>query len=119
MNQFPVAMDDRWFPGPVSHPYPGVSSCRTDPAFQGDPRLPVVGWTLLLLPVTSWLYATFAVLAGGWFLFYAHSLQAAVRRGEETKPMSLFHRSNTYLMIVFVALAVDSAIGLPTLGLPF
>ncbi|WIX78079.1 heme o synthase [Amycolatopsis carbonis] len=79
----------------------------------------MVAWTLLLLPVTSWLYATFAVLAGAWFLFYAHRLQAAVRRGEETKPMSLFHRSNTYLMIVFVALAVDSAIGLPTLGLPF
>jgi hypothetical protein len=27
----------------VSHPYPGVSSCRTDPALQGNPRLPVVG----------------------------------------------------------------------------
>ncbi|HVV13350.1 heme o synthase [Amycolatopsis sp.] len=79
----------------------------------------MVGWTLLLLPVTSWLYATFAVLAGAWFLFYAHSLQRQVRRGVETKPMSLFHRSNTYLMIVFVALAVDSAIGLPALGLPF
>jgi protoheme IX farnesyltransferase len=79
----------------------------------------MVAWTLLLLPVTSWLYAAFAVLAGGWFLFYAHSLNAAVRRGEETNPMALFHRSNTYLMIVFVALAADSAIGLPTLGLPF
>src|SRR4051795_4405958 len=43
MTRFPVAMEDRWFPGPVSHPYPGVSSCRTDPALQGDPRLPVVG----------------------------------------------------------------------------
>jgi hypothetical protein len=43
MSTFPVAMDDRWFPGPVSHPYPGVSSCRTDPALQGNPRLPVVG----------------------------------------------------------------------------
>jgi hypothetical protein len=43
MTRFPVQMDDRWFPGPVSHPYPGVSSCRTDPALQGDPRLPVVG----------------------------------------------------------------------------
>jgi protoheme IX farnesyltransferase len=79
----------------------------------------MVAWTLLLLPVTSWLYASFAVLAGGWFLFYAHSLNAAVRRGEQTKPMALFHRSNTYLMIVFCALAIDSAIGLPTLGLPF
>ncbi|WP_033292751.1 heme o synthase [Amycolatopsis jejuensis] len=79
----------------------------------------MVAWTLLLLPVTSWLYGTFAILAGGWFLFYAHRLQAAVHRGVETKPMALFHRSNTYLMIVFVALAVDSAIGLPVLGLPF
>ena len=43
MSRFPVAMDDRWFPGPVSHPYPGVSNCRTDPALQGDPRLPVAG----------------------------------------------------------------------------
>src|SRR3954451_10411588 len=43
MSKFPVAMDNRWFPGPVSHPYPGVSSCRTDPALQGNPRLPVVG----------------------------------------------------------------------------
>jgi hypothetical protein len=42
-STFPVAMEDRWFPGPVSHPYPGVSSCRTDPALQGNPRLPVVG----------------------------------------------------------------------------
>ncbi|WP_236791211.1 heme o synthase [Amycolatopsis sp. GM8] len=79
----------------------------------------MVGWTLLLLPVTSWLYAGFAVLAGAWFLFYAHRLRRQVARGVETKPMALFHRSNTYLMVVFVALAVDSAIGLPTLGLPF
>lgn len=110
---------------------------REDYARAGVPMLPVVasaehvarqiviyswvmvGWTLLLLPVTSWLYASFAVLAGTWFLFYAHSLQRQVRRGVETKPMALFHRSNTYLMLVFVALAVDSAIGLPTLGLPF
>jgi hypothetical protein len=61
MTSFPVAMDDKWFPGPVSHPYPGVSSCRTDPAFQGDPRLPLVGlpdcedmpWGDSLQPVTT------------------------------------------------------------------
>ncbi|MGA6162240.1 heme o synthase [Amycolatopsis magusensis] len=79
----------------------------------------MVGWTLLLAPATSWLYAAFAALAGAWFLFYAHRLRAAVNRGVETKPMALFHRSNTYLMIVFCALAVDSAIGLPVIGLPF
>jgi len=42
-SSFPVAIADRWFPGPVSHPYPGVSSCRTDPALAGNPRVPVVG----------------------------------------------------------------------------
>ncbi|MDV6013231.1 heme o synthase [Haloechinothrix sp. LS1_15] len=78
----------------------------------------MVGWTLLLVPATSWIYALFAMLAGGWFLFYAHRLYAAVRDGEKTKPMALFHRSNTYLMIVFCALAVDAAIGLPALGFP-
>jgi hypothetical protein len=43
MTDFPVAMEDRWFGGPVSHPYPGVSSCRMDPALSGNPRIPVVG----------------------------------------------------------------------------
>src|SRR4051812_46245841 len=43
MSDFPVAMEDRWFGGPASHPYPGVSSCRTDAAFAGNPRVPVVG----------------------------------------------------------------------------
>jgi hypothetical protein len=42
-DDFEVAMEDRWFPGPLSHPYPGVSNCRTDKAFAGDPQLPVVG----------------------------------------------------------------------------
>jgi len=34
----PVDMLDRWYPGPFSHPYPGVSNCRTD-----RPGVPVVG----------------------------------------------------------------------------
>ncbi|WAL63047.1 heme o synthase [Amycolatopsis cynarae] len=79
----------------------------------------MVGWSLLLVPATSWLYAGFAVLAGTWFLFYAHRLYRQVKRGVATKPMALFHRSNTYLMIVFCALAVDSAFGFPAFGLPF
>ncbi|WP_027940682.1 heme o synthase [Amycolatopsis taiwanensis] len=79
----------------------------------------MVGWTLLLVPATSWLYAVFALAAGTWFLCYAHGLFRQVRQGAKTKPMALFHRSNTYLMVVFCALAVDSAIGMPALGLPF
>jgi hypothetical protein len=43
MSDFPVGMEDRWFGGPVSHPYPGVSSCRTDAALSGNPRIPVIG----------------------------------------------------------------------------
>jgi hypothetical protein len=39
----PVTEHDQFFPGPPSHPYPTVSSCRTDQAFKGDPRIPVVG----------------------------------------------------------------------------
>jgi len=30
--------------------------------------------------------------------------------------MKLFHYSNSYLALVFVAVAVDAAIGLPVLG---
>ena len=40
---------------------------------------------------------------------------AGVRVGEPVKPLRLFLQSNNYLALVFCALAVDSAIGLPTL----
>jgi protoheme IX farnesyltransferase len=110
---------------------------RDDYARAGVPMLPVVttadrvvrqivayswvmvAWTLLLVPATGWVYATFALASGGWFLVVAHRLYAAVRRGEPGRPMKLFHMSNTYLTLVFVALAVDSAFGLPVLGWPF
>ncbi|HWH45067.1 MAG TPA: hypothetical protein VNT32_10080 [Thermoleophilaceae bacterium] len=39
----PVRMQDRWYPGPFSHPYPGVSNCRTDAALGGTPGVPIVG----------------------------------------------------------------------------
>jgi protoheme IX farnesyltransferase len=79
----------------------------------------MVAWTLLLVPATGWLYAVFAVLLGGWFVIAAHRLNRGVRNGEQTNPMKLFHLSNTYLMLVFVALAVDSALHLRVLGWPF
>jgi heme o synthase len=79
----------------------------------------MVAWTLLLAPATGLLYVAFAVLAGAWFLFLAHRLHFMTCRGIPTKPMRLFHMSNTYLMIVCVALAVDSALSLPVLGWPF
>ena len=71
--------------------------------------------TLTLALATGWLYASVAVVAGTWFLAMAHQLHAGVRRGEPVKPLRLFLQSNNYLAIVFCALAVDSALDLPTL----
>ncbi|KAA8960763.1 heme o synthase [Mycobacterium sp.] len=74
-----------------------------------------VAATLVLTPATGWLYAAVAALAGAWFLAMAHQLHAGVRRGEAVKPLRLFLQSNNYLAVVFGALALDSAIALPTL----
>lgn len=107
---------------------------RDDYARAGVPMLPVVAtplqvsarilvysWatvacTLLLVPVTSWIYLAFAVLAGTAFLVVAQRLHGAVRRGQPARPMQLFHLSNSYLALVFFMLAVDAAVGLPALG---
>ena len=106
---------------------------RDDYAAAGVPMLPVVAgpaqvtrrivayaWvmvaaTLALLPVTSWIYAVAAVGGGAWFLLSAHRLHAAVVAGRKVSSMALFHRSNAYLCGLFVAIAVDAAVGLPTL----
>lgn len=71
--------------------------------------------TLVLALATGWLYASVAVVAGAWFLLMAHQLYSGVKRGEPVKPLRLFLQSNNYLAAVFCALAVDSALALPTL----
>jgi heme o synthase len=71
--------------------------------------------TLALALAAGWLYVAVAVLAGTWFLVMAHQLYAGVRRGEPVQPLRLFLQSNNYLAVVFCALAIDSAIALPTL----
>ena len=106
---------------------------REDYAAANIPMLPVVAtpaqvsiriviytWvmavvTLLLLPVTSWIYATAAVLGGVYFIYSAHRLHHSIVAGHEPTPMKLFHLSNAYLCGLFVAIAVDAVIGLPTL----
>jgi len=110
---------------------------REDYARAGVPMLPViatreqvcrqiviyswvmVAWTLLLVPATGWLYATFAVGFGAWFLISAHRMNRRVRGGADINPMTLFHLSNTYLMLLFVALAADAVLHLPVLGWTF
>ncbi len=76
----------------------------------------MAAWSLLLLPVTSWIYAVVAVLGGAWFVLQAHRLHRGVLAGVETRPMRLFHLSNIYLCVLFAAIAVDAAIGLPVLS---
>ncbi|MGH3908164.1 MAG: heme o synthase [Pseudonocardiaceae bacterium] len=76
----------------------------------------MVLWSLLLVLATSWVYAAVAVIVGGWFVVMAHGLHAGVRRGEPSNPMRLFHMSNTYLALVFVAIAIDSVLGWAPLG---
>ncbi|OBG38479.1 protoheme IX farnesyltransferase [Mycobacterium alsense] len=71
--------------------------------------------TLLLGPATGWLYGAVALLAASSFLAIAYQLYARVRSGEPIQPVRLFQRSNNFLSAVFLALAVDSALGLPTL----
>ena len=106
---------------------------RDDYAAAGVPMLPVVAtavqvsrriliyswvmaaWSLLLVPATSWIYAVVAVLAGAVFVLRAHLLHRTVARGGEAQPMRLFHLSNMYLCVLFAAIAVDAAVGLPLL----
>lgn len=38
-----VDLRSAWVPGPLSHPYPSVSNCRTETTAQGTPGAPVVG----------------------------------------------------------------------------
>lgn len=71
--------------------------------------------TLALALAAGWLYTAVAAVAGAWFLAMAHQLYAGVRRGELVKPLRLFLQSNNYLAVVFCALALDSAMALPTL----
>ncbi|RJQ75811.1 protoheme IX farnesyltransferase [Pseudonocardiaceae bacterium YIM PH 21723] len=110
---------------------------KDDYAAAGVPMLPVVAtpqqvsrqiliyswvmvlWSLLLLPATSWIYLGVALIGGGWFLAVATRLYVKVKAGQHSNPMVLFHLSNTYLTILFVAIAVDSALSLPVLGWPF
>ena len=42
-TDLPVMSYLRWTPGPVSHPYPSISNCRTGSTVDGDPGAPYAG----------------------------------------------------------------------------
>ncbi|HET6876737.1 MAG TPA: heme o synthase [Jatrophihabitans sp.] len=100
---------------------------REDYSRAGVPMLPVVAepvrvarqivvyaWltvltSLALWPVASgWVYGVLAAGAGVALLTAAHRLLSRTAKGENAKPMQLFHLSNSYLAFVFVAIAIDT-----------
>jgi heme o synthase len=74
----------------------------------------MVATSLLLWPVagTGWFYPAAAAILGAAFLVESHLLlRRAVESGDDNvvalRPMRLFHWSNMYLSLLFVAVALD------------
>lgn len=109
------------------HYWPLSMKYRDDYANAGVPMLGVVrgrvtvglqiilyAWatfasSLLLIPVAHMgiIYTVVALAAGGWFVFESHRLYGSAIRGEEGKPMKVFHGSIAYLSLLSLAIAVD------------
>jgi protoheme IX farnesyltransferase len=72
----------------------------------------MVAVSLTLWPIasTGWFYPVAATVLGAVFLVQAHRMYARARGTEDLsriQPMHLFHSSNLYLSLLFVAVAVD------------
>jgi heme o synthase len=72
----------------------------------------MVATSLLLWPVahTGWVYPVAAVVLGAVFLVESHAMWRRARGTEDLtviQPMRLFHASNLYLSLLFVAVALD------------
>jgi heme o synthase len=68
--------------------------------------------SLVVWPVagTGWLYPAAAVVLGAVFVLEAHLLHARTKESDsvvEMRPMRLFHWSNMYLSLLFLAVALD------------
>ncbi|NYG57754.1 protoheme IX farnesyltransferase [Nocardioides daedukensis] len=77
----------------------------------------MVATSLLLWPVadTGYFYPACAVVLGAVFLVEAHKMWRRAKGSDvlaEIKPMRLFHNSNLYLSLLFVAVAIDPLIHL-------
>lgn len=113
----------------LPHFYALAATFKEDYRRAGIPMLPVVApmrrvgveivlyaWLTVATSLALWplgmtpLYGACAVLAGGMFLLEAHRLYGRVRRGVAARPMRLFHWSNSYLTLLFAAVAVDALI---------
>ena len=106
---------------------------REDYASAGVPMLPVVkgnlavarqiviySWVMVAVSLALWpiadthlLYPVVAVVLGAGFLVEAHLMWQRAKRSNElrdVRPMRLFHWSNMYLSLLFVAVALDPLI---------
>ncbi|WP_160007477.1 heme o synthase [Nocardioides sp. AX2bis] len=107
---------------------------REDYAGVDVPMLPVVApartvarqivaysWVMVAVSLTLWpvagtgiFYPVAAAVLGAGFLLEAHRMLARTRGTEDLgliQPMRLFHSSNLYLSLLFVAVALDPLIG--------
>ena len=102
---------------------------RDDYARAGVPMLPVVAgpdvvtrkiltyaWATVAVSLTLTAYAgvVYGICAaglGGWFLLSARRLQVEVSTGRTPRPMTLFHASNNYLTLLFVAVVAGVLLG--------
>lgn len=110
----------------VPHFYALAMKFRDDYARAGVPMLPVVAgvrrvtteivvyaWLTAAVSLAVWplattpVYGLVALAAGASFVVEAHRLHRSGGR----RPIRLFHWSNSYLAIVFLAVAVDALIG--------
>ncbi|BDZ47042.1 heme o synthase [Naasia aerilata] len=68
-----------------------------------------VACSLLLVPVASMglVYTLAAAASGAWFIYETHRLYGLAIRGEEARPMRVFHASISYLTLLFLAVAID------------
>jgi protoheme IX farnesyltransferase len=76
----------------------------------------MVATSLVLWPVagTSLVYPVAAAVLGAVFLVEAHRMWSRTKASEtlsEINPMRLFHTSNLYLSLLFVAVALDPLLG--------
>ncbi|SCE92295.1 protoheme IX farnesyltransferase [Micromonospora viridifaciens] len=111
----------------MPHFYALAIKYKADYARAGVPMLPVVAsvrrvnaeillfsWLTVLCSLVVWplgmspIYGVTALVVGGVFVLEAHKLCRRAARGEAVKPMRLFHWSNTYLTILFAAVALDA-----------
>jgi protoheme IX farnesyltransferase len=112
----------------MPHFYALAIKYKADYARASIPMLPVVAsvqrvnleilifsWLTVASSLAVWplggmspIYGVTAVVVGAIFLLEAHRLAGRASRGEPIRPMRLFHWSNTYLTILFAAVALDA-----------